>query len=100
MYSKQNRRFKSRVLNMITKIKESKTLTKYISCECKCFWFFYFCDHVEHASNVNVNLMEQNVCQINGGIKINVNVSVKNITYVKKVMFGILVHVFAKMENI
>ena len=34
--------------------------------------------------NVNVNLMEKNVIQINGRITINVNVSVKNITYVKK----------------
>ena len=44
--------------------------------------------------------MEQNVIQINGGIKINVDVSVKNIIYVKKNMFGILVHVFMKMEKI
>ena len=44
--------------------------------------------------------MEQNVIQINGGITINVDVSVKNIIYVKKNMFGILVHVFMKMENI
>ena len=44
--------------------------------------------------------MKQNVIQINGGIKTNVDVSVKNIIYVKKNMFGILVHVFMKMENI
>ena len=44
--------------------------------------------------------MEQNVIQINGGITINVDVSVKNIIYVKKNMFGILVHVFIKMEKI
>ena len=44
--------------------------------------------------------MKQNVMQINGGIKTNVDVSVKNIIYVKKNMFGILVHVFMKMENI
>ena len=43
--------------NTITKLNESKTLAK-------------------HAS-VNVNLMEENVIQINGGITINVNVSVK-----------------------
>ena len=29
------------------------------------------------------NLMEENVIQVNGGITINVNVSVKNIIYVK-----------------
>ena len=44
--------------------------------------------------------MEQNVIQINGGITINVDVSVKNIIYVKKNKFGILVHVFIKMEKI
>ena len=43
--------------------------------------------------------MKQNVSQINGGITVNVDVSVKNIIYVKR-MFGILVHVFVKMENI
>ena len=48
----------------------------------------------------NVNLMEQNVIQINGGTMINVDVSVRNIIYVKKNMFGILVHVTVKMENI
>ena len=50
--------------------------------------------------NVNVNLMEENVIQINGGIMINVDVSVKNIIYVKKIMFGILLHVIVKLENI
>ena len=44
--------------------------------------------------------MKQNVIQINDGMKINVDVSVKNIICVKKNMFGILVHVFMKMENI
>ena len=44
--------------------------------------------------------MEENVIQINGGIMINVNVSVKNIMYVKKTMFGILLHVIVKMENV
>ena len=33
--------------------------------------------------NVNVNLMEQFVMQISGGITINVDVIVKNIIYVK-----------------
>ena len=64
---------------MITGINESKTLTRHISCEWKCKF--------------------DNIIQINGGITINVDVSVKNI-YVKKIIFGILVHVFVKMENI
>ena len=43
--------------------------------------------------------MEENVIQINGGIMINVDVSIKNM-YAKKIMFGILLHVIVKMENI
>ena len=50
--------------------------------------------------NVNVGLMEKNVIQINGEIMINVVVSVNNVMYVKKIMFGILLHVVVKMENI
>ena len=50
--------------------------------------------------NINVNLMEQNVIQINGEITINVDVSVRNIIYVKKVMYGILLHVIVKMEDL
>ena len=53
-----------------------------------------------YDANVNVNLMEENIIQINGRITINVNLSVKNIMYVKKIMFGILLHVVVKMENI
>ena len=34
--------------------------------------------------------MEQNVIQINGEIMINVDVSVKNLMYVKMIKFGIL----------
>ena len=34
--------------------------------------------------------MEKNVIQINGGITIHVDVSVKNVMYVKKIIFGIL----------
>ena len=44
--------------------------------------------------------MGENVMQVNGGIKINVNVSVKNVMYVKKYIFGIPLHVVAKIENI
>ena len=44
--------------------------------------------------------MEENVTQINGGIMINVDVSVKNIMDMKKIMFGIILHVIVKMENI
>ena len=44
--------------------------------------------------------MEENVIQINGGITINVDVNVKIVMYVKKIIFGILLHVIVKMENI
>ena len=44
--------------------------------------------------------MEENNIQINGVIIINVDVSVKNTIHAKKIIFGILVHVVVKMENI
>ena len=44
--------------------------------------------------------MEQNVSRIKGAIEINVDVSVKKFIYVKNIMFGILLPVFVKMENI
>ena len=50
--------------------------------------------------NVNVKFTEQNVSQINGAIMMNIDVSVKNMIYMKKIMFGILLHVIVKMENI
>ena len=50
--------------------------------------------------NVNVALVEQNVIQINGEITINVDVSIKYIMYVKKIMFGILLNVIVRMGNI
>ena len=68
---------------MITGINESKTLRKHIS-----------------YMNVNVSVIEKNAIQINGGIMINVDVSVKNVMYVKKIIFAILLHVVVKMENI
>ena len=50
--------------------------------------------------NRNVDLMKEYVTQINDGKTINVDGNVKNIMYVKKIMFGILLHVAVKMENI
>ena len=67
---------------MIAGINESKTLTKHISCDCKC------------------KFDAKILIQFNGGIKINVDVSEKKFMYVKKIMFGFLVNVFLKMENI
>ena len=43
--------------------------------------------------------MKENVFQIKNGKMINVDANVKNI-YVKKIIFGILLHLVTKMENI
>ena len=67
--------------NKITGISESKTLARHVSWERKC------------------KFDEENVIHIKSGITILVDASVKNI-YVKKIIFGILLHVLAKMENI
>ena len=70
------------VFSINTGIYESEKLIKHISCERK------------------RRLDGKNVIQINGGIMINVDLSVKNIMYVKKIIFGIQFHVIMKMENI
>ena len=44
--------------------------------------------------------MVENVIQINDGITKNVDLSVKNIIYVKMIIFEILLHVVEKMVNI
>ena len=71
--------------NMITGINELKTLTRHVSCKCKCKF-----------DKKNSNF----VIQINSRITINIDVSVENIINVRKIIFGILVHVFVKKENI
>ena len=54
---------------------------------------------IYHA-NLNVDLIEKNVIQINGEITVNIDVSIKNVMYVQKIIFSILLHVVVKMENI
>ena len=44
--------------------------------------------------------MVESEIQIKSGITINVDASAKSIIYVKKVIFGILLHVVAKLVNI
>ena len=44
--------------------------------------------------------MEKNINQINVRITVNVYVGVKKFMYMNKIMFGILLHVIVKMENI
>ena len=70
------------VFTMITGKNESKTLTKHISYKCKC------------------RFGGKNLIRINGVIMLNVDMNIKTIMYVKKIMFGILQHVIVKMENI
>ena len=44
--------------------------------------------------------MEEIAIQIIGEIMLNVDVNVKNIMYGKNIMFGILLRVIVKMENV
>ena len=44
--------------------------------------------------------MKENVIHINGEITINVDTSVKIITYAKKIILAILLHMLVKTENI
>ena len=44
--------------------------------------------------------MVESVIQIKSGITINVNARVKNIIHVEEIIFGILLHVAAKIINI
>ena len=53
-----------------------------------------------HHANVNATLMIESVIQIKSGIMIIVDVSVKNMIYVKKIIIGILLHVVKKNANI
>ena len=68
---------------MIAKINESKTLIKYTSCECKCKFD-------ETKSKI----------QIIDGITINLDVSVKSITYVKKIYLVLLSKTFTNHRTI
>ena len=44
--------------------------------------------------------MAENLIQIKSGITINVDASIKNITYAKKIIFGILLLDVSKIVNI
>ena len=65
MCSKRKKDLNLSVFNLITGINESKILTQDISCKCKC------------------RFDGKNVIQINGGIRINTDVGVKSVMYVK-----------------
>ena len=70
------------MLNIITGIDESRTLTKHVSCQCKCKF---------DGRRYNLNYWQNNE---------NAKVSVKNIMYVQKIMLSILLHVLVKNENL
>ena len=53
-----------------------------------------------YHTNVNVDLIEENVIQINSWNNDKCRCEYKNAMYMKKIMFGILLHVIVKMENI
>ena len=74
----------SHVFNIISRIRESKNINK------------------AYHVNAKINLMVENLTQIKSGITVNVCVSVKfqtNMMCVKKIIFGILLHVVVKMVN-
>ena len=64
---------------MITGIDKSKTLTKHISCECKCKF-----DGRKYNSDQWWN-------------DHNADVSLKNVIYLKNIIFEILIHVGVRM---
>ena len=70
------------VFDMIPGKNESKTLTKHISCECKCKF-----DGRKFNSDQWLN---NDKCRC----------ECETVTYVEKIIFGILLHVVVKMEDI
>ena len=71
-----------RLIKMVTRINELKTLAKNISCKCKCKYDGRKCNWIQYWSNSKCGW------------------SVKIVIHVKKIKFGILLHVVVKMENI
>ena len=70
-----------RIFNMITGINESKTLTKHISCECKCKFDVTKCKSNQWWNNDKCRCeCKKHICE--------------------KIMFEILLHVIVKMKNI
>ena len=70
------------VLSMITGVNESKTLAKHLPCQCKSRFDGRKCGTDQWWNN------DKCLCES------------KNVMYVMKIMFGILLHVIVKMQNI
>ena len=69
------------LFNMITRINESKSIRKHMSCKCKC------------------KFDGKNVIEISNGIAVNVDMSVKSTIFVKNIIFGILLYVVAETKK-
>ena len=74
--SKKTKDVNVKVFNMIKNKNEAKTVTKHIWCDCKC------------------KVISTNAIRINNRIIKYVNVNVKIVTSAKKIIVGILGHVF------
>ena len=68
-----------KVFNMLTNKNEARTTTKHISFDCKC------------------KFSSATLIQIKNGIMKDVNVNIKNIVSAKKIIIGILAHVFVRI---
>ena len=77
------------VFDMVAGKNESKTLSKYISCEYKYKLDGRNVTGIKSGTRVNL-------C-VNNGVRAKIQ---KNIVCVKKIIFGILLHVVVKMANI
>ena len=53
-----------------------------------------------YRTNINATLTVENVIQIKSEIMIDFNGTAKNIIHARKIIFGTLLHVAAKMVNI
>ena len=79
---KETKDINVKVFNMITNKDEAKAMTEHISCDCKCKF-----DSTTRNSNKN-------------GIIKHVNVNLKIILSAKKILIGILTHVFSRIVSI
>ena len=87
------------LIKYVFQIKKKRFKFKWVQHNYRNQWIKKHSQSIYHA-HVNVDLMEENVVKINGGIMINVDVSANNIMYVKNILFGIHLHVIVKMEYI
>ena len=71
-----------KAFNMITNKNEAKAMTEHISCDCKC------------------KFNSTNVIRIKNEIIKHVNVNIKIIVSAKKIIVGILAHVFVRIVSI